>query len=282
MISDEAHHTDSPFEPADYGKLIQASDGGYFRLQCCTHQPSGVAGVGSQDNVASYKDCLDLCLSDANPECDRVLFAHTLAVLLASSAHSSCAPSVTYDIHKSCGFYKKGGFSTVPCGNTEHDWLYYIDPPTQPAANDQIVSCSTECPTAHGQKYVSDFGEVRFLQQERKIIGAYGDDSQLFHMECGKRHGTVPFRQEYQATYRDCIDACANVPKCSSVDYSNRTLTCYYGTHSGAPAVEAPGYFSAYSLGCAGACEKGDDGCECGGSKKCRGRGAGDASHGEL
>lgn len=101
-------------------------------------------------------------------------------------------------------------------------------------------------------------------------------------MECGKRHGTIPFHQEHQDTYRDCIDACANVPKCSSVDYSNRTLTCYYGTHSGGPPVDAPGYYSAYSLGCAGACEKGDDGCDCGGTKKCRGRGAGDNSHDEL
>lgn len=100
-------------------------------------------------------------------------------------------------------------------------------------------------------------------------------------MECGKRHGTDSFRDEVQPTYRDCIDACANIPKCSSVDYSNRTLTCSYGTHSGAPPVIAPGYYSAYSLGCAGACEKAEDGCGCGGKKKCLGRGDGE-NHDEL
>ncbi|OJJ42205.1 hypothetical protein ASPZODRAFT_170319 [Penicilliopsis zonata CBS 506.65] len=229
----------NPSCPGDYGKLVQADDGGFFRLQCCTHQPSGISSVGSASNVASYNECLSLCLSDAYPLCD----------------------SVTYDIHKNCGMYQNGGFSTVPCGNTEHDWLYYIDPPPQPAPNDQTVLCSTECPTAHGQKYVSEFGE-------------------LFHMECGKRHGTVSFREDTQPTYRDCIDSCATIPKCASVDYSNRTNTCYYGTHSGAPPVIAPGYYSAYSLGCAGACDKDDDGCCCG-QKKCRGRGAGD-SHDEL
>ncbi|PYH84414.1 hypothetical protein BO82DRAFT_399656 [Aspergillus uvarum CBS 121591] len=236
----------NPSCPGDYGKLIQASDGGYFRLLCCTHQPNGIKSVGSEKNVASYQDCLDICLSDAHPDCD----------------------SVTYDTSKNCGLYQNGGFSTEPCSNTEHDWLYYIDPPPsdEPAPNDQIVSCSTECPTAHGQKYVSEYGE-------------------LFHMECGKRHGTVSFKNETQPTYRDCIDACAEIPKCASVDYSNRTLTCYYGTHSGAPPVVAPGYFSAYSLGCAGACEKDGEGEGCCGCepKKCRGRGAGARkSHDEL
>lgn len=145
--------------------------------------------------------------------------------------------------------YKKGSFvqNAAACSVETHDWYYIVDPPAQEAFQDQTVLCSTECPTSNGQKYISEFGE-------------------LFHMECGKRHGTENFRQDIQNTYRDCIDACAAIPKCSSVDFSNRTSTCYYGTHSGAAPVDAPGYFSAYSLGCAGACDKGDEGCCCGSS----------------
>jgi hypothetical protein len=85
-------------------------------------------------------------------------------------------------------------------------------------------------------------------------------------MECGKRHGTVPFREEEKLTYRDCLDGCAKLPKCLSVDWSSRTKMCYYGTHSGAAPISAPAYNSAYSFGCAGACEKDKkEACGCGG-----------------
>lgn len=90
-------------------------------------------------------------------------------------------------------------------------------------------------------------------------------------MECGKRHGTMPFKEEKTLTYRDCLDGCAKVPKCSSVDWSNRTKMCYYLTHSGAAPIDAAGFNSAYSFGCAGACDKDEDDCSCGGKGKSKG-----------
>lgn len=49
-------------------------------------------------------------------------------------------------------------------------------------------------------------------------------------MECGKRHGTAPFKEEKTASYRDCLDGCAKNPKCISVDWSSRSEMCYYYT----------------------------------------------------
>lgn len=60
-----------------------------------------------------------------------------------------------------CDLYTLGGFSATPCGSgNDHDWLYFIDPPAEPAPNDVTHLCSTECPGAHNQKYVSEFGKV--------------------------------------------------------------------------------------------------------------------------
>lgn len=92
-------------------------------------------------------------------------------------------------------------------------------------------------------------------------------------MECGKRHGTAPFKEEKTATYRDCLDGCAKNPKCISIDWSNRSEMCYYLTHSGAAPKKASGYNSAYSFGCSGVCDKDDeDKCGCAGKGKASGK----------
>ncbi|THC87934.1 hypothetical protein EYZ11_012617 [Aspergillus tanneri] len=83
--------------------------------------------------------------------------------------------------------------------------------------------------------------------------------------DCPAAH--VPFKEEKTLTYRDCLDGCAKLPKCLSIDWSSRTKMCYYGKHSGAAPIVAPAYNSAYSFGCAGACNKEDDACACGQSK---------------
>ncbi|KAK2750670.1 hypothetical protein FQN57_002743 [Myotisia sp. PD_48] len=214
--------------PNDHGQITKAHDGTHFRLLCCAHENTGVTAIRVfEATTMTQQECVDKCISDEFPECNSVRY-RTLSP-------------------KQCILYKNGGYSTAQCGNTdEHNFLYTIDPPAIKSASDQIHLCSTECPQAHGQKYT--------------------EQGKLFHLECGKRHGVVPFKQETKDSYRDCIDGCAAIPKCSNVDYSNRTSTCYYGTHSGVAPIVAPGYMSAYSLGCASACEKEED-CGCGGKK---------------
>jgi hypothetical protein len=50
------------------------------------------------------------------------------------------------------------------------------------------------------------------------------------------------------------MEACAADNRCSNVDYHEHRRTCYLSTHHGEPTVSAPGFSSAYSLGCSGAC----------------------------
>lgn len=73
-------------------------------------------------------------------------------------------------------------------------------------------------------------------------------------MTCGKRHGTTSVVQQ-AATYEDCMEACGSLTACKSVDYSARTGKCYLGDHTGLPQIDAPGFNSAHSVGCAGACK---------------------------
>ena len=80
-------------------------------------------------------------------------------------------------------------------------------------------------------------------------------------MDCSKRHGTKYLYTDTQATFKDCLDACSKLVPCHSVDYQWRTRTCYYSNHQGEPTIEATGFHSAHSMGCAGACKQG--GCRC-------------------
>lgn len=64
--------------------------------------------------------------------------------------------------NNNCMFFKHGDFTTATsCSVDTHDWYYIGDAPPQDFPNEQLVLCSTECPTANGQKYVSEFGKVR-------------------------------------------------------------------------------------------------------------------------
>ncbi|KAL8856238.1 MAG: hypothetical protein Q9178_007155 [Gyalolechia marmorata] len=117
-----------------------------------------------------------------------------------------------------------------------HDFAYSIDPPVFPQANSaDFVLCSTDCPSADGMTYSSRHGET-------------------FRMSCGKRHGAVPIFQEAQKSLRDCMNACAAILACHSVDYYQKTGACYYSDRHGEPQIDAPGFQSAHSMGCAGAC----------------------------
>ncbi|KAH8434320.1 uncharacterized protein LDX57_011967 [Aspergillus melleus] len=219
---------DDPVCPGDQGKAVVGDDGTHFLLQCCTKPDSSAQRLGQDKSTNSRKDCVDKCLGTTYPTCD----------------------SIEYDAtKKTCTFFTLGGFSTVDAGGDSTDWLSFVNPPGIPMPANITHMCSTDCPAAHGQKYVSEYGE-------------------LFHMECGKRHGTVPFKEEKTLTYRNCLDGCAKLPNCQSVDWSTRTKMCYYGKHSGAAPLVAPAYNSAYSFGCAGACDKDEeDVCGCGKGK---------------
>jgi hypothetical protein len=74
-------------------------------------------------------------------------------------------------------------------------------------------------------------------------------------MICGKRHGT-PGVSQFVDSYEQCIDTCGLIGQCKSVDYHHRTGRCTFGEHGGEPMIDAPGYASAWSMGCAGACKE--------------------------
>jgi hypothetical protein len=59
-------------------------------------------------------------------------------------------------------------------------------------------------------------------------------------------------------SFADCMDACAADTRCTSVDYRARDKKCYFSTHLGEPKTSTPGFSSAYSLGCTGACSAGN------------------------
>ncbi|EGE05382.1 hypothetical protein TEQG_04262, partial [Trichophyton equinum CBS 127.97] len=128
---------------------------------------------------------------------------------------------------------------SVPCNN--HHFAYTIDPPTYPAAVQKRTLCSVECPEADGMIYTTGHGEV-------------------YKMSCGKRHGTTPIGGEIVNGLKECMDACSSVLQCHSVDYHPRTKKCYQSNHQSDPTIQASGFASAHSLGCASAC---NGGCGC-------------------
>ncbi|KAL3461713.1 hypothetical protein BJX64DRAFT_289123 [Aspergillus heterothallicus] len=142
------------------------------------------------------------------------------------------------------GVVNKAG--DTPCQN--HDYAYMIDPPPPPAAqaqaDDMIILCSRQCPWANGQRLATGFGRE-------------------FKVSCGMRHGTryiaPPLTKE---TLRECVNTCASLLSCRSVDYHERARRCYLSDHQGEPTIPAPGFSSAYDVGCVGACSGGGN-CGC-------------------
>lgn len=134
---------------------------------------------------------------------------------------------------KTCSLMSTNQPGDTPCEN--HDYAFLIDPPTEPQEPEKRTLCSTDCPSADHMQYTSQYGET-------------------FKMNCGKRHGTAYLDTIQKDTLKDCMDACAALVPCHSVDYHGRTKKCYLSDHQGEPTIPAPGFSSAYSLGCAGAC----------------------------
>lgn len=147
-------------------------------------------------------------------------------------------PGVPEPYH-TCKLSKDGGFSSGVCGATDmHSYASLVDPPPIEVMDSASVMCSTECPFANGQQFVSKSGEV-------------------FHMDCGMRHGTTVIFRDHQENFKSCVQSCGQLLACHSVDYDAKRSICYYGQHHGEPTIKAPGFISAHSMGCAGACSSG-------------------------
>lgn len=80
---------------------------------------------------------------------------------------------------------------------------------------------------------------------------------QVFYLDCAKRFGTTPFHQTTAVSLKQCVESCASFIGCTSVDFHKRTKKCYLGKRSDKPTIDAPGWATAHSSGCSGACEQG-------------------------
>ena len=199
------------------GKLYQSPDGATFFIQCCTH---GAQTVIKTIVAADFGECMDEC--SKTDRCSSVQFVTNNAI--ASEPYHTCKLS------------EDGGYSSVACGSNDvHSYAFVVDPPVIDSPDSAGVLCSTECPFANGQLYVSAVGES-------------------FHMDCGQRHGTQVIYRDRQPSLKTCIEACGRLLACHSVDYDIHRQICYYGKHQGEPTIDAPGFASAHSMGCAGAC----------------------------
>lgn len=196
--------------------MYQSPDGATFFIQCCTH---GASTVIKTIVTADFGECMD--------ECSRTDLCSSVKFL----AHEE---SWSEPLH-TCTLSKDGGYSSGACGGDVHSYAFVIDPPAIESPDSAGVLCSTECPFAHGQLYVSSVGES-------------------FHMDCGQRHGTQVIFRDRQPSLKTCIEACGRLLACHSVDYDIHRQICYYGKHQGEPTIDAPGFASAHSMGCVGAC----------------------------
>ncbi|KAK6351455.1 hypothetical protein TWF718_004615 [Orbilia javanica] len=154
--------------------------------------------------------------------------AETFQECIDKCALKDGCKAVNYDAPNGKGCYLMGegglGPNTVDC--PIHHYAFIVDPPTQPAPDDMTILCSTECPHANHNTYNTIFGSA-------------------FRIVCDRRHATPHILTEGQASFKDCMNACARMNGCDSVDYHERTKTCYYSNHKGYPPVEAKGYSSA-------------------------------------
>ncbi|KAG9233630.1 GLEYA domain-containing protein, partial [Amylocarpus encephaloides] len=195
--------------PTSDNNVYFTTDGTFFKIQCAHHHGTTTIQVTT---AKSFQECIDKCSQETACNSVNYVPASSLCSLLSST-----------------------GAATVSEASPAQNYAYKVDPPTRPAKDENLVVCSTSCPSANGQSYSSVFGET-------------------FRINCGKRHGTEYLKIDRQATLKDCMDSCASYIPCHSVDYQDRTRTCYYSNHHGEPTIITPGFSSAYSLGCTSSC----------------------------
>ncbi|KAJ5592700.1 hypothetical protein N7537_009604 [Penicillium hordei] len=168
--------------------------------------------------TTGYDDCINQCTLTNNCQAFRYVFG-----------------DYNGESAGDCKLYGSGSFSETKCANTLHDWAYLTDPPVIEVEETVRAACSTECPDADGQIYTAK-------------------NKQVFHLDCQKRHGTAWFHKLDASSLKECTESCASVIGCQSVDYHKRTKKCYLGKRTSQPTLSAPGWATAYSLGCTGAC----------------------------
>ncbi|KAJ0415609.1 hypothetical protein BJY00DRAFT_326832 [Aspergillus carlsbadensis] len=203
--------------PTDDGKLYATSSGDYMYIQCCAERQNG--RLLGADAVADFGECMDLCMKDKTGQCRSVMYS---------------PESTGRQNGQNCVLWAHSGFSPDETLFEISHHAYYVEAPYVDQPDDEIELCSTQCPGANNQVFTSNYGEP-------------------FLMICGKRHGT-PGASQYVDSYEQCIDMCGLMGPCNSVDYHHKTGRCTFGDHSGEPMIDAPGYASAWSMGCAGAC----------------------------
>lgn len=121
------------------------------------------------------------------------------------------------------------------------------------------AACSTECPDADGQVYTAKNKQVKFSSffTMLTVPATYRlTRFKMFQLDCQKRHGTAWFGKLDASSLKECTEACASYIGCQSVDFHARTNKCYLGKRTSKPTLEASGWATAYSLGCAGACSE--------------------------
>ena len=108
-----------------------------------------------------------------------------------TSDRNLSAYSVKYSTKsKVCELFQYGGLAPQPSKNGDNsDWLFFIDPPPQVVPMDVTHLCSTECPAAHNQKYVSEYGKVCLLLHRRIPFPFLFGCRITFFCEIGLPHG---------------------------------------------------------------------------------------------
>ncbi|GJD02564.1 PAN domain containing protein [Colletotrichum higginsianum] len=209
--------------PGNDGKIFEGSDGTWFYLQCCTDTDAAV--ILDYKTTTSQKECSEECVKDK--KCKSFMYIPTLAPSTAAQAN--------------CRLYANGNFSNSKAEGAH--FAFVTDPPTKEPIISDAKLCSTECPEADGQLFVTPTG-------------------QNYQISCKKRHGTSYLKIDRRGSFEACMTACAAMPACHSAEFEPRTKKCFYSNNHNAPAIDAEAFVSAHSLGCSGACSGCKKGCD--------------------
>ncbi|KAK7948537.1 uncharacterized protein PG986_009423 [Apiospora aurea] len=212
--------------PQNDGKIFEAADGTWYYLQCCTD----TAGAVAIDAVAatSHADCIEKCAADK--KCKSATYA-------------------TWG-QTNCKLYGYNQFSTTHIPQIHH--AFVTDPPTTAPLASDAKMCSTECPYAHGQLFVSPTGENFQMTcddlasggagnataadcpaDDGKIITSSAEDFRIMCGVCALSHGNTLAKTAAGTdpqTLAECAEACAREPSCASanllIDAATNAIVC--------------------------------------------------------
>jgi hypothetical protein len=107
--------------PTSDNNVYFTTDGTFFKIQC--GRQHGTATIQTT-TAQSFQQCIDKCGQE--PTCNSVNY------VTASSG---------------CSLLSSTGAATDSEASATQNYAYKIDPPTQPAMNENLVACSTSCPS---------------------------------------------------------------------------------------------------------------------------------------